>query len=426
MRRPARTGLLSTLALAWSLALGLPAAESGVRVVRERGVGDTIVVETVGELLDAVDTAGPGTTILVADGTYELDGAWLRLDTPGVMLRSLSGDREAVVLDGNYLTTEIVQIAAPDVVVARLTLREAYDHAVHVVSTAGSDTTGTVLFDLHVVDAGQQAIKINPDGEDTWTDDGLIAGCHIELTDAGRARVRDNCYTGGIDAHSARGWTVRDNRVEGFWCETGLSEHAIHFWRGSRDTRVLRNEIVDNARGIGFGLEQSGSGRSYPDDPCPGAGGGYVDHYDGTVVNNTVFAGRAELFDSQFGFDCGICLWQACGARVLHNTVASTEAPFSSIEWRFENTEVGLAYNLATHNLRDRGGLARLLGNLDSQPLSLFVDGPGGDLHLAPGAGAAIDQAIPLPGVTGDVDGDPRPQGAASDIGADEAVAGRR
>ena len=54
------------------------------------------------------------------------------------------------------------------------------------------------------------------------------------LTDAGRAQVQD-CYTGGIDAHSAWGWVVRDNVFEGFWCDQGLSEHAVHFWVTGRD-----------------------------------------------------------------------------------------------------------------------------------------------------------------------------------------------
>jgi hypothetical protein len=388
--------------------------------------GNVVDVSTVGELEAAVNSAVPNATIRVADGHYHLDGIYLRFDTPGVTLRSASGDREAVVLDGNYLTTEIIQIVSPTVTIADLTLREALHHPIHVMSTANSPTLDTVVYNVRIVDPGQQAIKINPGpGADYYPDDGEVACSHLELTDVGRLRVWElngSCYTGGIDAHRARGWIVRDNLIEGFWCDVGLSEHAVHFWRGCRDTLVERNVLIDNARGVGFGLEEEGEGRTYADDPCPGAGEGYVDHYGGIVRNNHVFAGRSELFASQFGFDCGICLWQACGAQVLHNTVASTQDPFSSIEWRFDHTDVDVTNNLVTHWLLDRGGTARLAGNLEYQALSLFVDGPGGNLHLTAAATSAIDHGVSLPAglCDDDVDGGRRPVGPAPDVGGDE------
>jgi hypothetical protein len=193
-------------------------------------------------------------------------------------------------------------------------------------------------------------------------------------------------------------------------------------WRGCRDTLVERNLLHDNARGIGFGLVTSGEARVYADNPCPTAEGGYVDHYGGIIRNNFVSASRAGLFASQYGFDCGICLWQACGAQVLHNSVASTRDPFSSIEWRFDNTDIDVVNNLVTHNLMDRGGTARLSSNLTYQPLTTFVDGAGGDLHLVSSAMAAIDQGAGLvtESCADDIDGDIRPIGVARDIGADE------
>jgi hypothetical protein len=382
--------------------------------------GPTVNVSSVVELRDAVNGASSGTTILVADGTYHLDGTYLRFDTPDVTLRSASGNRQAVVLDGDYVTTEIVQIVASHVTIADLTLREAYYHLIHVMTSEGADTTDTLIYNVHIVDPGEQAIKINPAATGTYPDDGVIACSHVELTDAGRPHIRNNCYTGGVDAHQAQGWSIRDNRIEGFWCPTGLSEHGIHLWRGCRDTLVERNTLRNNARGIGFGLDRTGPGRTYADDPCPEASG-YVDHYGGLIRNNVVFANDDDLFSSQYGFDCGICLWNACGARVLHNTVGSTQAPFSSIEWRFLNTDPVVLNNLVTHNLRPRdGAVATIDGNVESAPLSLFVDGQGGDLHLAATAADAIDQAAAPADVVDDLDGDPRPSGLSDDVGADE------
>ena len=430
-----RTFLSASLALALLLSGSLLAAAAGDPAPHSPqgqtedlcpalapSTGPAITVSTVSELENAVNHASPGDVILIADGVYNLDGVYLRIAASDVTVRSASGHREAVVLDGNYITTEIFQIVASDVTIADLTLREAYDHPIHIMSTESGDATGTLIYNVHIIDPGQQAIKINPyTGENAlyFPDDGVIACSHIELTDAGRPHIRDNCYTGGVDAHQARGWVIRDNVIEGFWCNSGLSEHGVHFWRGGRDTLVQRNLLRNNARGVGFGLSTSGPGRTYDDNPCPSASG-YVDHYGGVIRNNVIFANESGLFASEYGFDSGIGLWNACGARALHNTVASTQAPFSSIEWRFDNTDVDIINNLVTHNLMDRGGSATLSGNLQNQPLSTFVDGAGGDLHLSASATTAIDQVTAPADVADDYDGEARPIGSAADVGADE------
>jgi hypothetical protein len=390
--------------------------------------GSTVVANSEQQLWDAVNNASPGDTILIADGTYNLaaQGYYLWIDTPGVTLRSASGDRQAVIMDDNYQGSETLTIAASNVTVADLTIRRARTHPIHVISTDDGNTLNTLIYNLHISDPGQQAIKINPHGARVYfPDNGEIACSHIELSDAGRPRIWEfngSCYTGGVDAHGAWGWSIRDNYIQGFWCPQGLSEHAIHLWSGSRDTLVERNTLVDNARGVGFGLGESGTGRTYSDNPCPGVSG-YVGHYAGIIRNNFVSASRSELFTSQAGFDCGICLEQACQVSVLHNSVVSTSPPFSSIEWRFASTSAGITNNLLSHNLRQRDGAnAVLAGNLENAPLILFEDPAAADLHLVAGAGAAIDQGAPVPAglCDEDIDGDPRPLGAARDIGADE------
>ena len=389
--------------------------------------GTVVTVRTAAAISNAANNAIQGTTILIADGTYNLgqNGYYIWIDTPNVTLRSESGNRETVILDDNYSGSEIITVAASNVTIADLTLMRAGTHPIHVVSTGSGDTLNTLIYNVHIIDPGQQAIKINPHAAANYfPDNGVVACSTIELTDAGRAKVLEingSCYTGGVDGHQSRGWVIRDNIIKGFWCQQGLSEHGVQFWTGSRDTLVERNRLIDNARGIGFGLIENGIGRTYSDDPCPGAIG-YVEHYDGIIRNNFIFASRAELFASGSGADSGITLYQACGALTLHNTVAFTSSPFAAIEWRFANTDVDLINNLVTHDLMDRGGLADLSGNLSQQPLSVFVDGPNGDLHLDQGAGVAIDQGVSVtPGICDDdFDGQKRPMGSARDIGADE------
>jgi len=386
---------------------------------------NVVNVNTVDELQSAVNTAIPGDTILVADGTYDLNGVYLRINTPNVTVRSASGDREAAILDGNYQTTEIFQIVASDVTIADLTLRKAYDHPIHVMSTDNSHTLNTLIYNVHIIDPGQQAIKINPADSGSYgyyTDDGMIACSHIELTDEGRTHIRDNCYTGGIDAHQSQGWVIRDNLIEGFWCDSGLSEHGIHLWRGCRATLIERNVLNDNARGIGLGLATSGLGRNYADDPCPSASG-YVDDFGGLVRNNFISANDVDLFASQYGFDCGICFWNACNAQALHNTVytANSAATFSSIEWRFPNTKALITNNLVNHIMRERDDAsATQSGNLTNAVVNWFVAPASGDLHLLGTATGAIDQVTAPMVVSEDIDGNSRPIGPASDLGADE------
>lgn len=386
--------------------------------------GNIINVAEVGTLVDAVNNAVSGDTILLADGLYDLQGNYLRIDTPGVTLRSASGNREAVILDGGYQTTEIIQAVVSDVTIADLTLQRAVYHPIHVTAGDSANTENTLIYNVHVIDPGQQAIKINANGAKThYADNGVVACSHIELTDAGRPKIweiNNSCYTGGIDGHQAWGWVIRDNLIEGFWCENGLSEHGIHFWTGSRDTLVERNILRDNARGVGFGLLQSGDWRTYGGGLCGGATD--VGHYDGIIRNNFVFQGRPELQASQVGFECHICLEQACGAKVLHNSLISTAAPaLSSVEWRFANTNAEITNNLVSHSLLERdGATATLTGNLSPAPLSLFVDGAGGDLHLTATASTAIDQGLPIAQGMSSDDIDAGLRDATPDVGADE------
>jgi hypothetical protein len=370
-------------------------------------------------LQSIIDAARPGDTIQLSDGLYPL-AQTLYFRTPGVTLRSKSGNRLGVVLDGGYAIGEVLLLQRSDITIADLTLTRSFWHLVHVAPNGGS-SSGTTLHNLRGVDAVEQFIKVNP-ANGQYADGGVIRCSSFEMTDVGRARVKNNCYTGGIDIHQARGWQIYANVLSGFWCDSGLSEHAIHAWTGSRDTLVEGNVIINSARGIGLGLGPSTDGRTYGDSPCGGAPG--IGHYGGTIANNFVVANDARLFASKAGFDTGIGLEQSCESTVVHNTVVSTTAPrSSSIEWRFARTTALVANNLVTHRLvaRDeaRAGLA---GNVANAPLSLFVDVASANVHLLPGATAAIgNSAVLAAPLTSDIDGERRD--AAPDAGADEYVA---
>ncbi|THB74037.1 MAG: hypothetical protein D3926_22740 [Desulfobacteraceae bacterium] len=389
--------------------------------------GNTVTVDTVTEIWNAVNTAVSGDTILIADGTYNLGatGRYIWVDVENVAIRSQSGNKDAVIFDDNYQGTEVITITASNVTIADLTIKRARTHAIHVASSSSADTLNTLIYNVKIIDPGQQAIKINPaDGSSYFADYGEVACCTMELTEAGRVEVYNyngSCYTGGVDGHQAKGWVVRDCTIEGFWCALGLSEHGVHFWTGSRDTIVERNTFINNARAVGFGMRENGTGRTYTDNPCPDATG-YVGHFGGIVRNNFILADDSSLFSSEYGADTGIALWQSCSSHVYHNSLAFTSAPYSAVEYRFGNTQAEIKNNLTTHNILQRDeASATLDANLQNQALTIFDDPVGRDLHLASTALAAIDNGVALPAgaCNEDFDEELRPNNAR-DIGADE------
>jgi hypothetical protein len=179
---------------------------------------------------------------------------------------------------------------------------------------------------------------------------------------------------------------------------------------------IERNRIFDSQIGIRFGYTEGASDRVYPDHPC-GDPDPVTGHFGGVARNNIIYVST----EVQPPLDSGFSLWATCGTDVVHNTVVSEEAPFSSIEWRYAGTQVSLTNNLVSHNLRDRDGTALQAGNVTGALPSWFVGAARRDLHLDRGASAAIDRGVELaPGLC-DEDMDRQPRNSeAPDVGADE------
>ena len=367
--------------------------------------GADVVVTTVAQLVSAVNSTQTGgdRTILVADGTYLLNGNYLRLAANDVTVRSQSGKRENVVLDGNYQTTEIFQIVASGATIADMTLIRAYDHPIHVMANSTDNVENTLISNVHIIDPGQQAIKINPNASRThFVNNGRITDSLVELTDNGRTKVWErngSCYTGGIDGHQAEGWVIEDNEIRGFWCAGGLSEHGVHFWSNSSNTLVQRNLIIDCDRGIGFGLGSSG-------------------HNGGIIRNNMIYHGEDHGVS-----DVGIGLESASGAQVYNNTIFHEHGYPNGIEYRFAaSNNLTIVNNLTNRAItsRDGGTTALISNNVYNAVADWFTDAPNGDLHLNSDLNGVTGAALAIPGLIDDFDKQSRPQGTGLDIGADE------
>ena len=384
------------------------------------------------DFVETIEDADAATTILLEAGTYKLD-AGISLDTPGVTLRSASGDHSDVILDGQYKVLEMLDIGASDVTVAHLTIKRSTAHAVRIAPAGSESVTGIRLHDLYVVDHDQHPVNITPvPGEEAWVDEGTISCSTFELSDSGRSRAvsgTDQCQAGGISADGAKGWEIRHNTFRDLYCDIGdLAQHAVRFSKASFGTLVEGNRFINCDRGIGLGHKSKpgDNRRTYPDDPLH-MDGTYIDHYKGAVQNNIVFSDRPNV-------ESGIELWQARGASVRYNTVFAfglddEENRPSSIEYRYEHTDVVIAFNILHAEPKQRNGAnatthANLYpANREIDPNgNIFVDPARGDLHLKSDATPAIDKADTMPAVPVDIDGDARPMGDKSDIGADEYV----
>jgi len=177
----------------------------------------------------------------------------------------------------------------------------------------------------------------------------------------------------------------------------GLAEHAIHMWEsesGSGHT-LERNTIIDCARGIGVGLRD--------------------EVYGAVIRNNTVFSRHPGSGQH----DVGIILERAHDSIVDHNTVffADPDGYSNAIEIRWGSTaNVSVRNNLTNRRIRLRDGAdAAMSGNVTEAEAGWFVDGAGGDLHLA-SCPEAVTGAGDV-GVSEDLDGDAR--GDTAVVGAD-------
>ena len=92
---------------------------------------------------------------------------------------------------------------------------------------------------------------------------------------------------------------------------------------------------------------------------------------------------------------------------------------FSSIDYRFANTDVTIRNNITRRITNRNGANGTVDTNLEGAGFSLFDDALAGDVHLVAGATDAIDQGVEVDEAGVDIDGETRDEGAP-DLGADE------
>ena len=369
-------------------------------------------VTSVAELRAAVNAAAPGDDIVLAPGTYDIQGKIAvrragRPDAP-ITLRALELGEAILRFDD----PEGFHVLAAHWTFARLHIEgacsthNACEHAYHIVAEADF----TTIRENRLVDYNA-AIKGNGDevgGTRVFPDDVVIE--YTEIFNRS-ARNTGNPVT-PIDVVGGRRWIVRGNFIHDFEKGGGNRISYAAFLKGnSRDGLFERNLIVCewlHSGGIRLGLSFGGGG-SQPERICED--GTCTPEHQGGVMRNNIIA-RCPA-------DVGIYLNEAADAKVLHNTLYRT----GGIDVRFQASTVELTGNLMDGRIRERdGGTANDRGNLVASTADLmrwFADPDQLGFGLsAVGIAQIVDGGATGPDVTDDWCG--RTRDASPDLGAIE------
>ncbi len=366
--------------------------------------GTVVHVSTVSALQAAVSALTSNTTIVLAPGTYPLTSTlWVGGSSAlsHVTIRGATNNRDDVVLVGKGMGVASSTVpfgiwaggSVTDLTIANLTIRDVYQHPI--MFNAGTESPR--VYNVHLINAGQQFLKANPDGNGGGVDNGVVEYSVFEYTG-----TAPDSYTNGVDVHTGRNWIIRHNLFRRIRAPQGqLAGPAILMWNGSRDTVTEGNTFIDCQREISYGLIEN----------TPN------DHTGGIIRNNFIVRGAG------MGGDVAIAVFDSPGTKVLHNTVLLNGQYPNAIEYRFPHTTgVSIVNNLSDRGAQARDGAsATVQGNVWTAGSSWFVNPSAGDLHLSSAATAAKDHGVSTSDVPTDWDGQARPNGSAPDVGADEA-----
>jgi hypothetical protein len=363
----------------------------------------TVTVSTEAQLQDAVRNLKSNTTVVIQPGTYRLTATlYVKGPLSNVSIRGGTNNRNDVVLAGPGMKLVSGDRTVPfgiwtgqgvqDIRIANLTIRDIYRHAI----ILNPFTARPIIYNVRLVDIGEQFIKGNPDPQGNGVSGGRLDYSVIEYTTTSR-----DDYTNGIDIHGGLNWQIRYNVFRNIVAPAGqLAGPAVLMWNGAGNTITDGNRFFNCARAIAYGLVNRTG----------------FDHTGGIIRNNMIFRSA-----SQPG-DVGILVADSPNTQVLNNTIFLSGTYPRPIEYRFAGTTgVMLINNLLSGMIGARdGATATARNNITDATAGMFVNAATGDLHLAPSASAAIDTGLTVADVDYDVDRQARPAGTAYDIGADE------
>ena len=165
----------------------------------------------------AINNASGITTIFLTNGTYSVANGQINVTKPDITIRSQSGNRDSVVILGGGMLGGSgyhgISILKSNVTIADLTIKNIDTHPIDINFwfQPNADLDNILLRNLHIIDGGQQLVKMSYSGTPSIKSDNGIVEC--SLIEYATSLPGNNYYTNGIDLHNAHGWIIRDNTI---------------------------------------------------------------------------------------------------------------------------------------------------------------------------------------------------------------------
>jgi hypothetical protein len=361
---------------------------------------DPVNVSTAQQLIDAVASAQPGQTILLADGDYHLTST-LRVRTDSVMLRGASDDPTKAIVRGRGFGhgdrgEELIKIEAASVGFAYLTIRDVRSNGLKVQSGGNHDI---LVHNCHFIDICERSIK-GPSVE--VSRNGVVRYCVFEqvtpITDAIPNLYADGDYIAGMDMMDIDGWHIHDNLFKNIRGKNGGGRGAVFLWQRCTNCVVERNTMLNCDRGIALG--------------------NYHESENGNHVTNSICRNNFVASDK---YDAAIEVAGVDNVKIYNNSVWKADRTGSrGVRFIAYHTNVDFRNNLVHGRLIfDRGEDGVTQGsNVVDDLAGYFEDASSGDLHLTAQATDALAKGESLSDVTEDWDRETRT--GDMDIGADQ------
>ena len=377
--------------------------------------GEIVRVATVDQLFKAAGTVRPGSTILLEDGTYSMP-RYFELHTDRVTLRSASGSRDRVILDGTGSRHgELVGITnCSGVTIADLTIQNIKWNGFKINSDKRATNVTIRNCVIHNIwQRGVKGVAVPPALRATFRP----TDCRIEYCLFYNDRPKEfsddpadtperfgGNYIGGIDTMYARAWKIHDNVFVGIHGKTRECRGAVFVWNNSEDCLIERNIIIDCDTGICLG--------------------------NPSRAKDTLWHCRNCIVRNNFVVRCpegGILASHTRDCRIVNNTIHDPTSKLHRLIWvQPDNDGLVVANNLLSGPpvLVAPASGSKLISNVVRKDLAeLFADASRGDLHLKQASEDVVDAGQSRPEVSADIDGQPR--SSPPDVGADEYEAGR-
>ncbi len=324
-------------------------------ILKDISPDETIRVASIGELRRHIKNIQPNNSkqilIVIEKGEYQVSRP-IVVDKPRVAIVGASANPQDVILKGKGFKGSVVgifDISNNHITLASMTLKDVANHLIQV--RAEKSASYFKLTNSILLDAKEQLFKVSGGKSGKKSMAGKITFSYFGYSEG----IGPQFYIGGIDAHASENWLIEGNTFENIASPSKqVAQYAIHFWRGSANTRVKNNTIKNCDRGIGFGLGKAN-----------------IDHIGGVIENNTIINEGLSLH--RFS-DVGISLESSPNSKVINNTIELQSDYPNAIEYRFPATSnVLIKGNKTNKRITSRNGASGVESENDTS-FNLFKE----------------------------------------------------